>query len=391
MNFDMNSTNMGDTGSKSGLSGNNINLSLVKSEQEMAVANTTNSLMSKREAVKNEIMHSGEAQRISDTLSVHNPQSIIEFGKQVSEQISSCADEILKRQSVNTLNSTSNMMVALSKIMDKVDIGELSEISDKKPGFMERIFNNAQKKIESLTSKYNNIGTEIEKVCVELRAHEQAIQQSNKDLDILYENGVKSYQELMKYTIAGEMALEEIEQYKIGLNDRANSDPDVALELNNVVQAEQLLEQRVQDLRLAETVALQSLPIIKSMQFGNLNLARKINSAFIITIPVFKNACAQAIIAKKQAMQAQAMQALDAKTNEMLIRNAQNAANNMRLTTQLAGSSAIKIETVQNSWQIIMDGIKDTKAIQEELARQRQQDRVTIERMNQQFLSQTGA
>ena len=166
------------------------------------------------------------------------------------------------------------------------------------------------------------------------------------------------------------------------------SNPEVALQLNSIEQAEQLLQQRVQDLRMAETVALQSLPIIKSMEFGNLNLARKINSAFVVTIPVFKNAIAQAILAKRQAMQAKAMQALDEKTNEMLLRNAQNAANNMRLTSQLAGSSSIKVETIEQSWQTIMDGIKDTQAIQVELAKQRQQDKARIEEVNRKFLQQ---
>lgn len=193
---------------------------------------------------------------------------------------------------------------------------------------------------------------------------------------------------MLKYTIAGECALEEIAAYKQSLQGADMSNPEVALQLNSIEQAEQLLQQRVQDLRMAETVALQSLPIIKSMEFGNLNLARKINSAFVVTIPVFKNAIAQAILAKRQAMQAKAMQALDEKTNEMLLRNAQNAANNMRLTSQLAGSSSIKVETIEQSWQTIMDGIKDTQAIQVELAKQRQQDKARIEEVNRKFLQQ---
>ena len=43
------------------------------------------------------------------------------------------------------------------------------------------------------------------------------------------------------------------------------------------------LEQRTQDLRMAENVAMQSIPIIKTMEFSNMNLVRKINSAFILT------------------------------------------------------------------------------------------------------------
>lgn len=362
-------------------------ISLVKSDMQTAVVKTENSLASARDRLKQEMVASGEAKRLSDTLSVTNPQSIIDFGKAISETMSQCADEILRRQDSNTLNQTSTMMSTLSKIMDKVDMKELDE-APKEPGFFQKIFSSAQSKLDQLMAKYNNIGNEIEKVCIELRTYESQIEQSNSDLDKLYENGVANYKELLKYNIAGECALEEIAAYKQSLQGADMSNPEVALQLNSIEQAEQLLQQRVQDLRMAETVALQSLPIIKSMEFGNLNLARKINSAFVVTIPVFKNAIAQAILAKRQAMQAKAMQALDEKTNEMLLRNAQNAANNMRLTSQLAGSSSIKVETIEQSWQTIMDGIKDTQAIQVELAKQRQQDKARIEEVNRKFLQQ---
>lgn len=384
MQFEMNNTNTNNTMTSSQ---EPVTVELVKSSHSTALATTTNTLATARDSVKAMIIANGEAQMLSDKLSINNPQSIVEFGKPVAEQMGRCADEILRRQDMNTLTQATGMMGTLNKIMDKVDIGEIKAI-DKEPGFFEKVFNNAQRKIDNLVAKYNNIGTDIEKVCIELRTYEADIQQSNKDLNALYEKGVKSYQELIKYTIAGECALDEIAKYKQQLEASAVNDPQAALQLSNVNQAEQLLSQRVEDLRMAETVALQSLPIIKAMEFGNLNLARKINSSFIVTIPVFKNAIAQALIAKRQAYQAQALKALDEKTNEMIIKNSQNAANNMRMSAQLSGSSAIKIETIEQSWQTIMDGIKDTKAIQAELAKQREADKAKIEEINQKFLSE---
>ena len=48
---------------------------------------------------------------------------------------------------------------------------------------------------------------------------------------------------------------------------------------------------------------MQSIPMIKTMEFSNYNLVRKINSAFIVTLPVFKQALAQAILLKRQRIQ----------------------------------------------------------------------------------------
>ena len=61
-----------------------------------------------------------------------------------------------------------------------------------------------------------------------------------------------------------------------------------------------MLEQRTQDLRVAENVAMQTIPMLKTMEFSNINLIRKINSAFIITLPIFKQSLAQDIMLKRQ-------------------------------------------------------------------------------------------
>ena len=160
----------------------------------------------------------------------------------------------------------------------------------------------------------------------------------------------------------------------------ATGDNSIQFELTTLNQALMMLEQRTQDLRTAENVAMQSIPMIKTMQFSNMNLVRKINSAFIITLPVFKQALTQAIMLKRQAMSA-----LDAKTNEMLIRNAQNTAEQAKMTARLASGSSIKIETLEQTWRTIVSGIDETKQIQENARKQRVEDQKRLEAIKAQF------
>ena len=175
------------------------------------------------------------------------------------------------------------------------------------------------------------------------------------------------YHELVKYILAGEQGCKEIEAYieHRKKDMEASGDQSIQFEISNLNQVLMLLEQRTQDLRTAESVAIQSIPMLKTMEFSNMNLVRKINSAFIITLPVFKQALAQAIMLKRQRIQAESMAALDAKTNEMLIKNAQNTVEQSKLTTQLASGSSIKIETLETTWRTIVNGIEETKQIQE--------------------------
>ena len=165
----------------------------------------------------------------------------------------------------------------------------------------------------------------------------------------------------------------------------STGDNSIQFEIQSLQQALMMLEQRTQDLRTAESVAMQSIPMIRSMQYSNLNLVRKINSAFIITLPVFKQALTQAILLKRQKVQAEAMSALDQKTNEMLLKNAQNTALQTKMTTQLASGSSIKIETLEQSWKTIVNGIEETKKIQEDAKRKREEDQVRLNSIKNQF------
>lgn len=130
---------------------------------------------------------------------------------------------------------------------------------------------------------------------------------------------------------------------------------------------------------------MQSIPMLKTMQFSNMNLVRKINSAFIITLPVFKQALAQAIMLKRQKIQAEAISALDEHTNEMLKKNARNTVEQAKMTTRMAVGSSIKADTLETTWRTIVDSIDETRRIQEEAHRQRVEDQAKLEKIKQEF------
>ena len=206
----------------------------------------------------------------------------------------------------------------------------------------------------------------------------------------MFKTNVDYYHELVKYILAGEQACKEIEAYIAQRQqDMENTgDQSIQFELTSLNQALMMLEQRTQDLRTAENVAMQSIPMIKTMEFSNYNLVRKINSAFIVTLPVFKQALAQAILLKRQKIQAESIAELDKKTNEMLLKNAQNTVDVSKMTAKMASGSSIQIETLEKTWATITNGIEETRRIQEDARKKRQEDQVRLEAIKQDFNKQ---
>ena len=284
---------------------------------------------------------------------------------------------------INEIEEKIKMLNTLAKIMDKFDIEEIKE----NPGLFGKLFGNLRKQLDKILAKYHTMGEEVDKIYVQLKQYEADIKQSNRKLEEMFQANVNYYHELVRYILAGEQGCRELEAYiaQRQADMEATGDNSIQFELTTLNQALMMLEQRTQDLRTAESVAMQSIPMIKTMQFSNMNLVRKINSAFIITLPVFKQALTQAIMLKRQRLQAEAMSALDAKTNEMLIRNAQNTAEQAKMTARLASGSSIKIETLEKTWHTIVSGIDETKQIQENARKQRVEDQKRLEAIKAQF------
>ena len=336
-----------------------------------------------RQQMNQQLVNSAEVDALVSTIEIDNMETIVTFGAHAAEEISKVSDVVLNSMNMSQLDESSAMLNSLAKIMSKFDIDEIKE----NPGLFGRLFGNLRKQLDKILEKYHTMGDEVDKIYVELKKYESEIKQSNRNLNQIFEANVNYYHELVKYILAGEQGCRELESYitQRQADMAATGDNSIQFELTSLNQALMMLEQRTQDLRTAENVAIQSIPMIKTMEFSNMNLVRKINSAFIITLPVFKQALAQAIMLKRQRIQAESMAALDAKTNEMLIKNARNTVEQSKLTAQLASGSSIKIETLETTWRTIVTGIDETKAIQESARRQRIDDQKRLEAIKQEF------
>ena len=340
-------------------------------------------IVADREQLNQELVNSAEVDAIVSTIEVHNLESIVSFGAEVAEEISRASDVVLNSMNMSQLDDSSEMLNTLAKIMSKFDIEELKD----NPGFFGKLFGNLRKQLDKILAKYHTMGEEVDKIYVQLKQYESEIKQSNRKLNTMFEANVNYYHELVKYILAGEQGCKELEAYIAQRQQdmETTGDNSIQFELTSLNQALMMLEQRTQDLRTAENVAMQSIPMIKTMEFSNMNLVRKINSAFIVTLPVFKQALAQAIMLKRQKIQAEAMSALDEKTNEMLIKNARNTVEQSKMTARLASGSSIKIETLETTWRTIVSGIDETKAIQENARKKRIEDQARLENIKSEF------
>ncbi len=327
---------------------------------------------------------SPELDRLTSTIDVNDLNSIITFGADAAENISKVSDTVLRSISMAEIGDSGRMFASLGGIMEKFDINELNG----GPSILGKLFGGAQKKLDRILDKYRTMGDEVDKIYIQLKQYEAEIKRSNDRLEAMFRASLDWYHELVKYIVAGEQGCREIQQYmdELGARFGQTGEQTLRFELQSLSQAKNMLEMRTQDLRTAEAVAMQSLPMLKTMQFNNMNLVRKINSAFIVTLPVFKQALAQAILLKRQRLQAQALSALDARANEMLLKNAKAGAEQARLSSKLGvGVAAVQAETLENTRRTIMEGIDETRRLQKRAETQRAEDMSRLQKIKRDF------
>lgn len=335
--------------------------------------------------IRKELENSPEVINLSKQLDVKNPTAILEFGNAPAEEISKFADKILNSIKTNTLEDSSIILKELAKIMARFD---KQELSDKEQGFFSKLFTDSKKMVEKLFSKYQSLGGEIDKIYKEITAYKNELTKTNDLLEGMFGQNLQYYKELEKYIIACNLAIREIESEDIPFfEEKAQSgDPGDILNLETVNNTLEMLKQRVYDLELARMVAMQTAPQIRIIQKGNFKLIGKIHSAFIITIPIFKNGLIQAVTLKRQQLVAESMIALDKTTNDLLLKNAENIKNQSIEIAKLSTGSSIRIETLEKTWQTIIEGINETSKIEEENRKQREDGLKKINKMQIDFM-----
>lgn len=314
---------------------------------------------------------SEELDALVSQIGVFDTQSIVTFGSGAAEQAGNCADRILHSE-LGQVSDSGPLLAALGRVMEQFDPEEAAG-TRKKSGW--HPFSGKQKQgPDQLLAKYRAMGGDVDKFYIELKKYEAEIQRFQGKLQALLDANVRSYQLLVKYILAGEEGLRQMESYLAQLRadlTRRPGDRELQSDCEAVQRAGAMLERRLHDLRVVEIVALQAIPMLQTMQQNNECLMEKIRSAFLVTLPVFKQALGQIVRRKRQSLQDQAMRALEERTREQSRRGSAGEAE------------GAPEESLEQTWRTIVNGIEETRRIQSDTAKQRAADAAQLDTLVQ--------
>ena len=319
-------------------------------------------------------------QQLAQKIDVKNQIAVLEFGKDTAAGISTFSDRMLATIKQSNLEKSTSLLNNLNKIMDRFDPQDFKE--EEKKGFLKKLFSKSKEQLERLLSKYDSMNKEVDAVYNEIQKYEVEMKTNTVQLEQMYDENLNYFHSLSEHIAAIDIKVSELQHEMPSLQTKIDAgDQEAILELENISRGIELLQQRGYDLEMAQQVSFQSAPQIRLMQQGNNHLIGKINSAFVTTIPIFKQGLIHAVTMQRQKLVSDSMAELDKRTNEMLVRNAENVRQNSVNIARQAGSPSIKVETIETTWRTIMAGIEETKQIQAETVRNREEGRKRIEQL----------
>ncbi|EHL2529171.1 toxic anion resistance protein, partial [Listeria monocytogenes] len=241
-----------------------------------------------------------QALELSKQIEPGNQAAILGYGAPAQAKLHDFSHSMLahvQKQDVGPIGDI------ISDLMYRLQEADPDELAARNKNVFTKMFHRVKQSINEITSKYQKIGTQIDRIALKLEHSKKRLMEDNSFLEQLYDKNKDYFQALNIYIAAGELKLEEINTKMLPeLRKKAEQTGDQMdyQEVNDLTQFADRLDKRVYDLRLSRQITIQQAPQIRLIQNTNQALAEKIQSSIMTAIPLWKNQVAIALTLLRQ-------------------------------------------------------------------------------------------
>ncbi len=304
---------------------------------------------------------------IKSNLNLLESGQTITFGVGAQRKLSEFSDIILDQMNYNDTTEAGQLLIDLLDAVEDLGIEELGETG----GFLSRFpfFSAESRNLKRLKLKYEKIEINIDRIEGQLDQTRIQILKNISMLDELYSRNFKYFRELQLHIKAGEELIDEIRKKSLPeLRAEAKASGDLmSVQLvsdfeNTVVR----FEKKIYDLKLSQTMSIQTAAQIKLVQNNDKILAEKIQSVIMNTIPLWKNQIVIALGLVRQENALNIQRNISKATKKIVTDNSGNIKKNTIAAAKLSEKGIIELETLKIVNNELIETINDTLKIQQD-------------------------
>lgn len=310
--------------------------------------------------------HRQKAEQLAAQIDPGNQQAVFTFGTAAQTKLTDFSHQMLDHVQRKDVGPVGDILADLMKNLKSVDPDDLQ---NGKGNVFSRLFGKVSSSIQEVMTKYQKVGSQIDKISVKLEHSKRGLMEDIRMLEQLYEKNKEYFQALNIYIAAGELKLEDIETNVIpALRAKAERTGDQMdfQDVNDMIAFADRLEKRLHDLKLSRQITIQSAPQIRLIQNTNQALAEKIQSSILTAVPLWKNQIAIALTLVRQEKAVQAQKAVSKTTNELLLKNSELLKTNSIETARENERGLVDIETLKKTQENLITTLEETIRIQQD-------------------------
>ena len=307
-----------------------------------------------------------QAQALAEQIDVGNAQAIMSYGAAAQQKLGEFSHSMLNHVQNQ---DTGEIGDSLNDLMYRLNEANPDELRAEDNNVFKKIFGKVKRSVYEMTSKYQKIGAQIDKIAIKLDKEKSGLLNDNMMLEQLYQKNKDYFDALNIYIAAGELKMEELQTTLIPeavkKAEASNDQMDVQI-VNDLNQFLDRLEKRTHDLRLARQMTIQQAPQIRLIQNTNQALAEKIQSSINTAIPLWKNQIAIALTLLRQKDAVTAQRQVSETTNDLLKKNSAMLKISAIETAKENERGVIDIEILQQTQNDLVETLQETLKIQQE-------------------------
>ncbi len=310
-----------------------------------------------------------QIEAFSQKIDIHKSEIVMNYGATIQKQSASIATKTLQDVKTKNTGEVSGLLVEMVGAMNGLAGGnDHSGIIQK---FMQKIKGTAI----AVRTKNESAEKTLERIEKQLEGHKLTLQKDIQMLDNLYEENWETFKALTLYIKAAEIASEKARNEELpALYAKAEETglPEDAMKADEFAKQCDQFDKQIHNLRLTRTNCLQSAPQIKMIQHNDMDMAMKLQSSIVNTMPLWRKKIAMSIAINNNMQAVEASNAVDDITNRMLKEQAEQFHMSVVESAKASQRSIIDVETIDYVNKEITGAVLDYIAIEQQGQRDRQ-------------------
>ncbi|MCD8840638.1 toxic anion resistance protein [Staphylococcus arlettae] len=305
-------------------------------------------------------------EELSSSIIPMDHDGLLNFGTEAQSNMSQFSHRILNDVKTSDIGPVGDSLNGLMAKLKSVNPDELNPENQSK---LKRFFKRTKASVNEIFSKMQSIGSQIDRISIELDKHKTNLKKDVELLDQLYDQNKDYFDDLTLYIEAAKrkkQLIESTELPKLQKEAQNSNNQMVVQDAADLSQFVERLDKRIYDLQLSRQIAIQTAPQIRMIQNVNQALAEKIQSSILTSIPLWKNQMTIALTLMRQRHAVSAQKAVTDTTNDLLLKNSALLKQNAIETATENERGVVDIETLKTTQSDIIETIEQTLQIQKQ-------------------------